>query len=145
MLLVAAAAKNVYMRGFKGVFRRGNTIFACGLRFCSQFSFRLNRARPPPVRLAFHFVQIAHGSGLQSLTQAKQFVNIYKWGKIFFKQKTVYSRRQRGRNTVGTRAEARRYPTERATTNKRFLERKMVPSIGIEPMTFPMSRVQMMF
>ena len=44
--LVAAAAKNVYMRGFKGVFRRGNTIFACGLRFCSQFSFRLNRARP---------------------------------------------------------------------------------------------------
>ena len=49
----------------------------------------------------------------------------------FFKQKTAYSRRKRGRNTVGTRAVARRYPTKRATTNKRFLGRKMVPSIGI--------------
>ncbi len=38
-----------------------------------------------------------------------------KWGE-FFKIKRAISRRARGRNTGGTRASARRYPTEKATT-----------------------------
>ena len=60
-------------------------------------------------------------------TRHAQFYNREWVFKLIF----FSSRRDDGRYTVGTRAVARRYPTKRATTNKRFLGRKMVPSIGI--------------
>ena len=43
----------------------------------------------------------------------------------FFKQKPAYSRRERREEYCLTRAVARRYPTDRTTTNKRVLGRKI--------------------
>ena len=42
----------------------------------------------------------------------------------FFKQKPAYSSRERREEYCHTRAVARRYPTDRTTTNKRVLGRK---------------------
>ena len=43
----------------------------------------------------------------------------------FFKRKPAYSRRERRKVYCHTRAVARRYPTDRTTTNKRVLGRKI--------------------
>ena len=65
------------------------------------------------------------------LASALLFLNLKRGD--FFKQKPVYSRRERREEYCFARAVARRYPTDRTTTNKRVLGRKTTEREGNLP------------
>ena len=111
----------------------------------------LTEILPGPALAVFAFQPAASNShnavGFKSLRNTKQLVLLPK--KLFlnlkrgdfFKQKPAYSRRERRKEYCHTRAVARRYPTDRTTTNKRVLGRKNTEREGFEPSIRELTRI----
>ena len=121
-------------KGIVGVFgKEGGYLFACGVRFCLSFTV-LKSCTASLVLLAFRpmGLKLAHGSGFQSLTQAKQFACLlaqkttlsggFKWCPRDWPQVASL--------TFGTRGPASSYSPFGLWPQTRIRLRRSIPNAG---------------